>query len=114
FGELLSPLRSSLAADAALPCDLLNGAAALLMLATVPFVWARFGAGYALFMVVNLWVPLSSGALEGLGRYGSVLFPFFLWIGERRNRALHAALLLAFAMFYVLALAMFTLGYPLH
>jgi Mannosyltransferase (PIG-V) len=100
--------------DPALPCDLLNGAAALLMVAAVPLVWARFGAGYALFVLVNLWVPLSSGALEGLGRYSAVLFPFFLWIGEQRHGAIRVSLLLAFAMFYVVALTMFTLGYALH
>ena len=35
--------------------------------ATIPFVWQRFGAAYGLFMLVNLYVPLSSGAFEGLG-----------------------------------------------
>jgi hypothetical protein len=31
-------------------------------------------------MLVNLYLPLSSGAFEGLGRYCSVLFPAFIWL----------------------------------
>ena len=30
---------------------------------------------YGFFMLLNLWLPLSSGAFEGMGRYCSVLFP---------------------------------------
>src|SRR5262249_47121517 len=52
--------------------DTLYGVTALLFAAATPFVWRRFGAGYGLFMALNLYVPLSSGAFEGLGRYCSV------------------------------------------
>ncbi len=55
--------------------DTLYGVTALLFAAAIPFVWRRFGAAYGLFMLLNLYVPLSSGAFEGLGRYCSVLFP---------------------------------------
>src|SRR5262249_62212058 len=107
----LAPMDSAGQLD--LPYDLLNGSAALLMLASIPFVARRLGLGYALFMLLNLWLPLSSGALEGLGRYSAVLFPFSLWISSHRQRALHVAVLMTFALFYVLALALFTKGYGL-
>src|SRR5207248_7762736 len=68
-----------LAGDAMAPYDTLNGVAALAVLGSVPFVWRRLGAGYGLYVLVNLWLPLSSGQLEGLGRYCAVMFPFFIW-----------------------------------
>jgi hypothetical protein len=101
-------------ASAAPFCDLLNGTAALLMVAAVPFVFFRLGPAYGVFMLVNLWVPLSSGALEGFARYGAVLFPFSLVVSLHRHRPLHVATLIAFGLFYALLLVLFTLGYPLH
>jgi hypothetical protein len=76
-------------------------------------VWRRFGAAYGLFMALNLYVPLSSGAFEGLGRYCSVLFPCFIWLATLRSRWLATALVVGFAMFYTLGLAMFATGRPL-
>jgi Gpi18-like mannosyltransferase len=114
LGQLFSwsPVRMLPSPDP--PCALLNGTAGLLMVAAVPFVWFRLGPAYAVFMLANLWVPLSSGALEGLARYTAVLFPFSLVISLHRNRAFHAAAMIAFSMFYALLLVMVTLGYPLH
>jgi hypothetical protein len=111
--ERLLTLHHEAAAQPDLAYDLLNGSAALLMLCGIPFVALRFGLGYALFMLLNLWLPLSSGSLEGLGRYSAVLFPLFLWLGSQRSRALHLALPIAFVLFYALALALFTRGYAL-
>lgn len=48
-----------------------------LAITAIPFVWQRLGAAYALFMVINLYVPLSTGQFEGLGRCSTVLFPIF-------------------------------------
>ena len=66
--------------------DTLYGVTALLFAAAIPFVWRKFGAAYGLFMLLNLYVPLSSGAFEGLGRYCSVLFPAFIWLASIRSR----------------------------
>ena len=93
--------------------DTLYGVTALLFVAATPFVWWRFGAGYGLFMALNLYVPLSSGAFEGLGRYCSVLFPCFIWLASLRSRWLATALVVVFAMFYTLGLAMFATARPL-
>ena len=93
--------------------DTLYGVTGILFLAAVPFVWRRFGAGYALFMLMNLWLPLSSGAFEGVGRYCSVLFPCFIWLASWKGRVAATALVVGFAVFYTLALALFTTIHPL-
>lgn len=97
-----------LAGERMAPYDTLNGVAALAFVAAVPFVWRRFGAAYGLFMLANLWLPLSSGQYEGLGRYCSVLFPCFIWLASLRSRATSTAIVVLFAMFYTLCLALFT------
>jgi hypothetical protein len=93
--------------------DTLYGVTALLFVVATPFVWRKFGAGYGLFMALNLYVPLSSGAFEGLGRYCSVLFPCFIWLASIRSRWLSTALIVVFAMFYTLGLALFVTLRPL-
>jgi hypothetical protein len=93
--------------------DSLYGVTALAFTATIPFVWRRFGAAYGVFMLVNLYVPLSSGAFEGLGRYCSVLFPAFIWLASIRSRFVSTALVVVFALFYTLGLALFSTVRPL-
>ena len=96
------------------PYDALNGVTALLFVAAIPFVWIRFGAAYGLLMAVNLWVPLSSGLFEGLGRYCSVLFPFFIWLGSIRWRPVLTSAIVVFAVLYTLCMALFTNLQPLY
>jgi hypothetical protein len=93
--------------------DTLYGVTALLFVAATPFVWRKFGAGYGLLMALNLYVPLSSGAFEGLGRYCSVLFPCFIWLASLRSRYLFTTLVVGFALFYTLGLALFTTLRPI-
>jgi hypothetical protein len=93
--------------------DTLYGVTALAFAAAIPFVWRKLGAAYALFMVVNLYVPLSSGTFEGLGRYCSVLFPAFIWLASIRSRFVFASVVVVFALFYTLSLAFFTTVRPL-
>src|SRR5262249_8326119 len=42
--------------DRMAPYDTLNGLAALAFAAATPFVWRRFGTGYAVFVIANLWL----------------------------------------------------------
>jgi hypothetical protein len=93
--------------------DTLYGVTALLFVAAIPFVWRRFGAAYGVFMLANLYVPLSSGAFEGLGRYCSVLFPAFIWLASLRLRFVYTGLLVLFALFYTFGLALFTTVRPM-
>jgi len=95
------------------PYDALYGVTALLFVAAIPFVWLKFGAAYGLFLALNLYVPLSSGAFEGLGRYCSVLFPVFIWLAAIPSRRLSTAIVVVFAMFYTLGLALFATLRPL-
>lgn len=97
------------------PYDLLNGLAATLALCAVPFVWKRFGAPYAIYILANLALPLSSGEFEGLGRYTTVLFPFFLWLGASAGGQLaQSGTTVVFAMFYMLCQALFVTLHPLY
>lgn len=102
-----------LVGEGAAPYDVLNGVTALVFAASIPFVWLRLGAGYGLLMLANLWLPLSSGAFEGMGRYCAVLFPWFIWAATIKSPAVRAAVLVGSAMLYTLALALFTTIRPL-
>jgi hypothetical protein len=102
-----------LAGDPMAPYDTLYGVTGILFVIAVPFVWRRLGAGYGLFMLLNLYLPLSSGAFEGVGRYCAVLFPCFIWLASIRSRVVTTGLVVAFSLFYTLALALFTTGHPL-
>jgi hypothetical protein len=93
--------------------DTLYGLTAIALVLATPLVWARLGAGYGVFLLLNLLVPLSSGVFEGMGRYCSVLFPFFIWLASLRSRAVGTAIVVVFAMFYTLALALFTTLHPI-
>jgi hypothetical protein len=93
--------------------DTLYGVTGILFVLSIPFVWRRFGAAYGLFMLLNLWLPFSSGALEGIGRYCSVLFPCFIWLASLRSRTAFTALVVCFSMFYTLGLALFVTIHPL-
>ena len=102
-----------LAGERMAPYDSLNGVAALACVVSVPFIWMRFGAGYGLFMAANLWLPLSSGQVEGMARYSAVMFPLFIWLASLRSRAAFVPTVIVFAMLYTLCMALFTNIYPL-
>jgi hypothetical protein len=102
-----------LAGERMAPYDSLNGVAALACVVSVPFIWMRFGAGYGLFMAANLWLPLSSGQVEGMGRYSAVMFPLFIWLASLRSRAAFMPTVIVFAMLYTLCMALFTNIHPL-
>jgi hypothetical protein len=112
-GQLVTHPYAFLAGEQTGLYDALYGVTAIVFLAAVPLVWRRLGAGYGLFMLLNLLVPLSSGVFEGLGRYCSVLFPCFIWLAGLRSRPLGTAIVVVFALFYTLGLALFTTIHPL-
>lgn len=113
FGKLSQPYRY-LTTDANAPYELLNGTAALGALVATPFIWRRFGAAYAALVLLNLALPLSSGKLEGLGRYTAVMFPISLWLATFRNPYVHAAMLCGFGMLYMLCQSLFVTLHPIY
>lgn len=104
---------SSYLAEPMAPYDTLNTLAALGTLSLVPLIWRRFGPGYALIVVGGLLLPMSSGQLEGLGRYASVQFPLALALGSLSGQTRHVVLLSASTILYVICLALFTTVHPL-
>lgn len=96
------------------PYDTLNGLAALVFAGFVPFVWWKLGTAYALFMIANLALPLSSGVFEGLGRYTAVLFPAFIWMGATiRSPWLQGFAVFASGVLYLLCLALWVTIHPI-
>jgi len=106
--QLLTHPYVYLASDPVGPYETLYGVTGTLFLLVTPIVWWRLGAGYGMFMLFNLVVPISSGVFEGLGRYCSVLFPCFVWLATFRSRLGTTIILVLFALFYTLGLALFT------
>jgi len=111
--KLITEPRHYFHADPMASYDTLYGVTAIVFIVSIPFVWQRFGAAYAFFMLANLWLPLSSGVFEGLGRYCSVLFPFFLWLASFRSRAVFTAACVLSLVLYPIALGLFVTLRPL-
>ena len=112
-GRLITHPYSFVAGERVGLYDVLYGVTGILFLVAVPFVWRRLGPEYGLYMLANLVLPLSSGVFEGVGRYCSVLFPCFIWLSTIQSRAVGTFLVVAFALFYTLGLALFTTIHPL-
>ena len=93
--------------------DTLNGVTAMIVLATVPFVWVRLGAAYGLYMALNLMLPLSSGEFEGLGRYCAVLFPFFIWMSALKWPTMQQVILITSAGLFAVCTSLFVTLRPI-
>jgi len=102
-----------LVTDRMAPFDVLNAGTAAVFVAAIPLVWRRFGAAYGVMMGLALWLPLSSGSLEGLGRYCAVLFPFFIWLGSIRPGIAYQWTVAVSAALYMLGHTLFTNVYPI-
>lgn len=112
-GELISRPKEFLTTVPHAPYDLVNGSAAIAAILAIPFVWRRFGGPYALLILANLWLPLSSGTFEGLGRYCAVLFPLPMLAATIQSPTGRHALLALAGAAYMLALALFTNLHPI-
>jgi hypothetical protein len=77
------------------PYDAFHLLAALFAIASIWPVTRRIGVPEGLFVAINVFVPLFNGSLISMGRFTSVLFPMFVWLGvvvPPRHRGLVAAL----------------------
>jgi hypothetical protein len=64
-----------------LPGDLLNGLGAAFVIGAAWPVARRLGLAYAVFILINILPPLAAGGFLSAGRFSSVLFPAFVWLG---------------------------------
>jgi hypothetical protein len=84
-----------------------NTATLLFFLALVPFVWMRFGEGYAIYMLIQLLVPASS-ATGSIIRYVLTQFPAFMLLGWwSRRESVNRVLLTSFTILLGVFVALF-------
>jgi hypothetical protein len=86
--------------------DLVSGVVTLIALVSVPLVWWRLDGGYAIYMLAMLWLPLTSGKYDDLGRTCALLFPLFVLTAKIPWRVAFVGVAVVSAMFYALALAL--------
>ena len=95
------------------PYDLLNGLGAVFVLAAAWPVLRRFGPAYAAFILINILPPLAAGGLMSAGRFSSVLFPAFLWLGAAVPARHRAGWIATFAAIQAFNAALFYTWRPL-
>jgi hypothetical protein len=96
-----------------LPGDLLNGLAAIFVLAAAWPVARRLGLAYAVFILINILPPLANGGLLSVGRFSSVLFPSFVWLASAVPERQRPAWLVGFMAIQALNAALFYTWRPL-
>jgi hypothetical protein len=111
--QLLTRPYEYLTTEAIAPYDVLHAFTGLAFIASLPLVGRRFGAALLLHMALNLWLPLSSGVFEGVGRYCAVLFPFFFVMATIRPFILRTGLLAASAALYMLCMSLWVNLHPI-
>jgi len=102
-----------LTTDPTAPYDVLHAATALWFIGSLPFVGRRFGSAYVVYMALNLWLPLSSGVFEGVGRYCAVLFPVYFVMATTRPLVVRKGILAASAALYTLCLTLWVNLHPI-
>ena len=95
------------------PYDFLNALGVLFVLAAAWPVARRFSIAYAVFILINILPPLSTGGLLSAGRLSSVLFPAFLWLAAAIAPRYRAGWIAAFAAFQAFNAALFYTWRPL-
>ena len=113
FSNLLTRPYQYITTDAMAPYDILNGLTGLLFVLALPLVGRRIGAVYVVHMALNLWLPLSSGVFEGVGRYCAVLFPFFFVMATVRPFMVRNGLLVVSGALYMLCMALWVNLHPI-
>ena len=109
----LQLLRDPLTTIAQVPHDVLNAAAGVGTLAASPFIAKKLGWPYAVFTSVCVLLPLTVGGLMSLGRFTSVLFPVFVWLGSAVAGPSRAVMFSAFLALQAVVAALFFTWRPL-
>ena len=95
------------------PYDLINVLGAVFVLVAVWPVWRRFGIAFAVFILINILPPLTTGGFLSAGRLSSVLFPAFVWLAGAIPARQRTAWIVSFAMLQALNAALFYTWRPL-
>jgi hypothetical protein len=98
---------------ARLPYDVLNGLGVVFVACSIVPVARRFGAAYALFVLINILPPLAAGGLMSAGRFSAVLFPVFIWFAAAVPDRHRPAWLAGFMALQALNAALFYTWRPL-
>lgn len=93
---------------------LFHAGAAIFLLAVTPLVFKRLGAPLGFWVLASSLIPLTGNALEGIGRYGAVLFPVFMVLGSTRSPRLHETLLIVWSLFLALFVGLFVTWHPIY
>jgi hypothetical protein len=93
---------------------LFHGVAALFLLATTPAVFVRLGVPLGTYVLLSVVVPLTGSGLEGIGRYGAVLFPVFMVLATVKSPRVHEALLIVWSLFLALFVGLFVTWRPIY
>jgi hypothetical protein len=96
-----------------LTVDLMYAVAVLLAIGAVWPVYRRFGAAYAVLILVTVLPPLSAGGMLSMGRVTSILFPVFLWLGAAIPAHHRTAWMVLFASLQALVAMMFFTWRPM-
>ena len=100
--------------DPLAPYYFVHGMVALAVVALVPSVFVRLGPALGAYVAVTLYVPLTSNALEGIGRYTATLFPLFMLLGAVTSKRAHEALLITSALVLSLLASLFVTFHPIY
>ena len=96
------------------PVEFLNGLATLFALALFLPIARRLGLAYASFLVVMVIPPLVAGGLYSMGRFTSVLFPMFVYLGVVLPQRWQMALVCTWVPFQALSAVAFFTWRPLY
>ena len=96
------------------PFRFCHALAALFLLAMTPAVFKQLGVPLGAYVFLSIAIPLTGNALEGIGRYGAVLFPVFIVLASFRSPRLHEALLIVWSLFLALFVALFVTWHPIY
>ena len=95
------------------PYDLINGIGAVFVIVAALPVWRRFGSALAVFIWVNMLPPMATGGLMSAGRFSSVMFPAFIWLGSVVAPRYRSAVIVAFASWQAMNAALFYTWRPM-
>lgn len=80
------------------------------IVATV-FVWRRLRVSYAVYMILGILVPLSTGTMMSIGRYLLVLFPIFLLAASFKEAVVKRAWVMISLLLLALYSSLFVFNY---